>query len=67
MFKQRQPKLLDTTLVSETLEKIGQKQVGGKAKISELMEDFHENGILLAMIFFCLLQFPYLILLDSLQ
>ncbi len=54
MFKQKQPKLLDTTLVSETLEKIGQKQVDGKTKISELMEDFHENGILLAMIFFSL-------------
>ena len=50
MFKQRKPKLLDTALVSETLEKVGQKQIGGKTKISEIMEDFHENGILLAMI-----------------
>jgi hypothetical protein len=55
MFKSNKPKkLLDTALVSETLEKIGQKQIGGKTKISELMEDFHENGILLAMIFFSL-------------
>lgn len=54
MFKNRQPKLLDTAFVSETLEKVGQKPVGGKTKISELMEDFHENGILLAMIFFSL-------------
>ncbi len=54
MFKNRQPKLLDTAFVSETLEKIGKKPIGGKTKISELMEDFHENGILLAMIFFSL-------------
>lgn len=55
MFKSNKPKkLLDTALVSETLEKIGQKQIGGKTKISELMEDFHENGILVAMIFFSL-------------
>ncbi len=54
MFKNRKPKLLDTTFVSEILKKVGQKQIGGKTKISELMEDFHENGILLAMIFFSL-------------
>ena len=54
MFKNRKPKLLDTTFVSEILKKVGQKQKGGKTKISELMEDFHENGILLAMIFFSL-------------
>ena len=54
MFKNRKPKLLDTAFVSEILEKVGQKQKGGKTKISELMEDFHENGILLAMIFFSL-------------
>jgi hypothetical protein len=54
MFKNRKPKLLDSAFVSEILEKVGQKQKGGKTKISELMEDFHENGILLAMIFFSL-------------
>ncbi|MBY0533752.1 MAG: exopolysaccharide biosynthesis protein [Rickettsiaceae bacterium] len=54
MFKNRKPKLLDTAFVSEILEKVGQKQKGDKTKISELMEDFHENGILLAMIFFSL-------------
>ena len=54
MFNNRKPKLLDTTFVSEILKKVGQKQIGGKTKISELMEDFHENGILLAMIFFSL-------------
>ena len=54
MFNNRKPKLLDTAFVSEILEKVGQKQKGGKTKISELMEDFHENVILLAMIFFSL-------------
>lgn len=54
MFPQKEPKLLDATLASETLQKIGQKRKNGKTKISELMEDFHENGILLAMIFFAL-------------
>jgi hypothetical protein len=54
MFSKKQPKLLDTTLASETLQKIGHKEKKGKTKISELMEDFHENGILLAMIFFAL-------------
>jgi len=54
MFNNRKPKLLDSAFVSEILEKVGQKQKGGKTKISELMEDFHENGILLAMIFFSL-------------
>ncbi len=54
MFNNRKPKLLDTAFVSEILEKVGQKQKGGKTKISELMEDFHENGILLAVIFFSL-------------
>lgn len=54
MFPNKKPKLLDATLASETLKKIGQKRKNGKTKISELMEDFHENGILLAMIFFAL-------------
>lgn len=54
MFPKKKIKLLDTTLASETLQKIGQKRKNGKTKISELMEDFHENGILLAMIFFAL-------------
>jgi hypothetical protein len=54
MFSKKKPQLLDTTLASETLQKIGHKDKGGKTKISELMEDFHENGILLALIFFAL-------------
>ena len=55
MFKKKKkPKLLDTTLASETLKKIGAKPEEGNTKIAELMEDFHENGILFAMIFFAL-------------
>lgn len=54
MFPKKKPKLLDTTLASETLQKIGHKRKNGKTKIAELMEDFHENGLLLAMIFFAL-------------
>lgn len=47
-------RLLNTALASECLEKIGRKKEGDKTKISELMEDFSENGILLVMIFFSL-------------
>jgi hypothetical protein len=54
MFDKTKPKLLDSTLASETLRAIGNKPANGSTKISELMEDFHENGILLAMIFFAL-------------
>lgn len=55
MFKKKKkPKLLDTTLASETLREIGNKPEAGSTKIAELMEDFHENGILLSMIFFAL-------------
>jgi hypothetical protein len=54
MFKNKQPKLLDATLASETLKKLGNKESNGKTKISKIMEDFHENGILLAMVFFSL-------------
>lgn len=54
MFKHKPKKLLDTTAVSETIKKLGNKPVGGKTKVRELMEDFHENGILLAMVFFSL-------------
>jgi hypothetical protein len=54
MFKKKKPKLLHTTLASETLKAMGDKPEEGSTKILELMEDFHENGILLAMIFFAL-------------
>jgi hypothetical protein len=54
MSNKMQKKMLDTAPASETLRKIGEKPENGKTTISELMEDFHENGILLAMIFFAL-------------
>ena len=54
MFPKKIPELLDTTLVSESLKKLALKKKNGKTKISEIMEDFHENGILLAMVFFAL-------------
>ncbi len=54
MIEKKQIKLLDTTLASESLKKIGKKRKSGKTKILEIMKDFHENGILLAMIFFAL-------------
>lgn len=54
MFKKKKPKLLNATLASETLKEMGNKPAEGSTKISELLEDFHENGILLTMIFFAL-------------
>jgi hypothetical protein len=54
MFPKNKPKLLDATLASESLQKLSLKSKDGKTKISEIMEDFHENGILLAMVFFAL-------------
>lgn len=54
MFKKKAPKLLDSTPASEGLQKISLKHKGGKTKISEILEDFHENGILLTMVFFAL-------------
>lgn len=47
-------KLLDTQAASKTLEKLGLKPKDGSTSISELLADFHENGIVLAMIFFAL-------------
>ena len=49
--QQKQTKLLNATLASESLQKLSLKSKNGKTKISEIMEDFHENGILLAMVF----------------
>jgi hypothetical protein len=50
----RKSKLLEITSASEILKKAGQKPIEGKTKISELIEEFHENGILITMIFFAL-------------
>lgn len=54
MFPKKEPKLLDTVLASESLKKLALKEESGKTKISEILEDFRENGILMAMIFFAL-------------
>jgi hypothetical protein len=54
IFEKKKLKLLDTVLVSDTLKKLGDKPEKGKTKVSEILEDFHENGILLALIFFAL-------------
>ena len=51
MLPKKKPKLLNATLASESLQKLSLKSKNGKTKISEIMEDFHENGILLAMVF----------------
>lgn len=47
-------KKLDSTLVSETLRKIGQKPENETTKISDILSEFHENGLLLALLFFSL-------------
>lgn len=47
-------KYLDSKPVSETLRELGEKRKNSKTKISQIIEDFHENGILLSMIFFSL-------------
>ncbi|HJK86769.1 MAG TPA: exopolysaccharide biosynthesis protein [Candidatus Megaira endosymbiont of Nemacystus decipiens] len=52
--KNKEKKTLDTTTASVILKNIGNKEPKGKTKIAQLMQDFHENGILLAMIFFSL-------------
>lgn len=54
MFNKKKPKLLNGALVSETLRTMGDKDIQKSTKISDIMHDFHENGILLAMIFFSL-------------
>lgn len=54
MFPKKTHKYLDSKPVSETLKELGEKPKNGKTKISQIMEEFHENGILLSMIFFAL-------------
>lgn len=54
MLKPIKNKLLNPTKASLTLEKLGEKPSEGKTTISELLEDFSENGLLLALIFFSL-------------
>lgn len=47
-------KQLDRAKVSSIFCKLGQKEKKGKTKISELLTDFHENGLLLTMLFFAI-------------
>ncbi|UCM85098.1 MAG: exopolysaccharide biosynthesis protein [Rickettsia endosymbiont of Culicoides impunctatus] len=47
-------KQLDRAKVSSIFCKLGQKEKKGKIKISELLTDFHENGLLLTMLFFAI-------------
>lgn len=53
MFKQKN-KFLNPTPLSSTLEELSQKTVDGKTSINDLFKNFHENGIVLAMIIFSL-------------
>ena len=46
-------KQLDRTTVSSVFYKLGQKEKKEKTRISELLVDFHENGLLLTILFFC--------------
>jgi hypothetical protein len=44
-------KQLDRTTVSSVFYKLGQKEKKEKTRISELLVDFHENGLLLTILF----------------
>lgn len=54
MFKPKNNKFLNTTSVSKTLEELCLKPAEDKTSIRDLFKDFHENGIVLAMILFSL-------------
>jgi len=54
MHLKKKNKFLNTDKVSDTLEALSKKPQDGKTSIIELMDEFHENGIALAMIFFSL-------------
>ncbi|WP_341757562.1 exopolysaccharide biosynthesis protein [Candidatus Tisiphia endosymbiont of Ditula angustiorana] len=47
-------KQLDRTKVSSVFYKLGQKEKKEKTRISELLVDFHENGLLLMILFFAI-------------
>lgn len=49
-----QNKKLDVTKVSSVFYKLGQKEQQGVTKISELIADFHENALVLTMLFFAI-------------
>lgn len=54
MLHQKKSKFLDNTKLSKTLEQLGNKSADGRTQVTELLEEFHENGLILAMIFFSL-------------
>lgn len=54
MLKLKKNKFLNPTKASATLEKLGEKPSEGKTTVIELLEDFSENGLILALIFFSL-------------
>lgn len=49
-----QNKQLDTTKISSVFYKLGHLSPEGITKISDLITDFHENGLLLTMLFFAI-------------
>ena len=53
MFKKKS-KILENIPASSILKSLGEKSPEGTTKISDIIEEFHENGILLAIIFFSL-------------
>lgn len=50
----RATKFLDTTKASDILNQLASKPAEEKTSIRELLENFHENGFVFAMIFFAL-------------
>lgn len=54
MFKKKKSKLLDSTKASKILREFEHKPKEGKTTLSEIVEEFHENGLLMTMIFFSL-------------
>jgi hypothetical protein len=50
----RATKFLDTNKASDILNQLASKPIDEKTSIRELLENFHENGFVLAMIFFAL-------------
>ncbi len=54
MIKYIKNRQLDSVPASVIIKKIGEKDLESQTTIAELMQDFQDNGILLAMIFFAL-------------
>ncbi len=54
MFENKNKKLQAAEPVSKTLGKLAEKSENGSTKVAEIINEFKENSILLAMIFFAL-------------